>query len=1156
MAEAGNVNIYDLTEPGRPMWMRFISNAANYAIYGNPNALSMLNGVMAVGSSAGYNPVDFARDSSDIIRIANQGFDRKYPQIALRNAADGALFTNTSKTPIIVNNSVNAVAMTVLPDAPIDPATSLRVPTIAVATGNGVSVIKHNGTVSTVTSSGGAQGDLGFLADGRLFISPINGTSAWYAYLISKDLGTANRYSYYGSDGATEPVLTTLVGGDQVLSGAVSANGFATTTGSGFLALSRPNSVRSRGLVSRIKNTYNTGWLVGDARRAYLSDVTAESISGSELVTNGTFNTDTSGWTASAAATLSTDTGRLKVASSGSYAWAYQAFTTVIGKTYRISFDTTNGDATIVCIFVGTDTGLTAANYDSGAKANGSHFAVFTATATTTYFKPLVGGVGKFAFFDNISVQEAVLDRSYKAASAPVFGTLAKSQLASGTSLVGYSGFSASNYLREPYSTDLDFGTGEWNASAWVNVPATLPDASFPTIGSELVTNGNFSSGTGWTLTGSVTISGGVASFGSGTGLLTQNSILEIGKTYKITFTLVTSSSGNDVKFHSSQWSPEVAFSAAPISNGPGTFTVILKAVTTNFRIDNYSGSGFQIDNISVRELGSAIVFDRAFSSGSRLRMAVTPAGLLTAEAFDGTTTRTVTTYAPYNIAKWLKAEASYTTDGSLTICVNGREVAATRGNPLLTLTSRYNQLSYTDQFDNGAWIKIGVTVPSTTEVAQDATTTADKIVAANNASASRFAYQSATVTSGGTFTYSVYAKAAGYTKVALMEIGTGRFGATFDLVAVTSASLGGAGYVSSNIADAGGGWYRCWVTFTSAASSYACAVVGYPTGTAVGPAGLSYAGNGVDGIVVWGAQVELGSAPTAYQRVTAAAETNVAPLTIGNSYAADAPFPGTIALLKLGATVPTPEQAQFMYEQEKQMFRANAQSVMPDAGAVVDMAYDDATDRWVAVSAANESYWTGLVRNTVTPVPAGSYTKIVATSGIELAARITTNPGVDVTIPAYGLREELVKRSEAAARLSKELVTFDYVGGFTANTTNGNTAITSASPITYPASYIGARISGSGVPANTTIVAVSGTTLYLSAAATATATTVSITFLDFALPAGMEAKVVFNNGVQTREGTTGATFSRLYDGFVETIRFAAAPGATNIVNIQAQRTS
>ena len=207
-------------------------------------------------------------------------------------------------------------------------------------------------------------------------------------------------------------------------------------------------------------------------------------------------------------------------------------------------------------------------------------------------------------------------------------------------------------------------------------------------------------------------------------------------------------------------------------------------------------------------------------------------------------------------------------------------------------------------------------------------------------------------------------------------------------------------------------------------------------------------------------------------------------------------------------------------------------------------------------MSAANESYWTGLVRNTVTPVPAGSYTKIVATSGIELAARITTNPGVDVTIPAYGLREELVKRSEAAARLSKELVTFDYVGGFTANTTNGNTAITSASPITYPASYIGARISGSGVPANTTIVAVSGTTLYLSAAATATATTVSITFLDFALPAGMEAKVVFNNGVQTREGTTGATFSRLYDGFVETIRFAAAPGATNIVNIQAQRTS
>jgi hypothetical protein len=216
-------------------------------------------------------------------------------------------------------------------------------------------------------------------------------------------------------------------------------------------------------------------------------------------------------------------------------------------------------------------------------------------------------------------------------------------------------------------------------------------------------------------------------------------------------------------------------------------------------------------------------------------------------------------------------------------------------------------------------------------------------------------------------------------------------------------------------------------------------------------------------------------------------------------------------------------------------------------------MAYDDATDRWVSISATNESYWTGLVRNSVQAVPAGSFSRIVAGSGLELAARITTNPGVDITIPAYGLREELVRRAEAAARLSRELAIYDFVGGFTANTTNGSTAIASVANLTYPTSYIGARVSGAGIPANTFITGVSGTTIYLSAAATATATGVSVSFLDFRLPVGMEAKVVFSAGVQQREGSTAA-FTRLYDGFVETIRFATAPGATTIVQIQATR--
>jgi hypothetical protein len=279
------------------------------------------------------------------------------------------------------------------------------------------------------------------------------------------------------------------------------------------------------------------------------------------------------------------------------------------------------------------------------------------------------------------------------------------------------------------------------------------------------------------------------------------------------------------------------------------------------------------------------------------------------------------------------------------------------------------------------------------------------------------------------------------------------------------------------------------------------------------------------------------------------------AALTIGNSYALDAPFPGSIALLKFSATVPTAEQSLWMYEQEKQMFRAGAQVTLPDAGSIVDLTYDDATDKWIAVSATNESEWSGLVRTSVTPSPAGSYTKVTATSGVQLQARSTTNPGVDITIPAYGLREELVKRSEAAARLNAQLAVFDFVGGFTANTTSGSTAIASVAGLTYPVSYIGARISGAGIPANTTIVGVSGTTLYLSAAATATASTVQISFFDFVLPVGHEAKVVLSAGAARVEGLT-KDFTRLFDGFKETIRFGTVPGYNVPIQIQAARSA
>ena len=51
-----------------------------------------------------------------------------------------------------------------------------------------------------------------------------------------------------------------------------------------------------------------------------------------------------------------------------------------------------------------------------------------------------------------------------------VFGTVTKTAVATGAELVAYSGFSSSNYLQQPYNSDLDFGTGDFCFMTWLNM--------------------------------------------------------------------------------------------------------------------------------------------------------------------------------------------------------------------------------------------------------------------------------------------------------------------------------------------------------------------------------------------------------------------------------------------------------------------------------------------------------------------------------------------------------------------------------------------------------------------------------------------------------------------------------------------------------------
>ena len=70
----------------------------------------------------------------------------------------------------------------------------------------------------------------------------------------------------------------------------------------------------------------------------------------------------------------------------------------------------------------------------------------------------------------NFQVRElAEEDRSIKNNGLAVYGAITKTPVATGADLVAYSGFSGSNFLKQPYNSDLAPGTGQYSVMFWVN---------------------------------------------------------------------------------------------------------------------------------------------------------------------------------------------------------------------------------------------------------------------------------------------------------------------------------------------------------------------------------------------------------------------------------------------------------------------------------------------------------------------------------------------------------------------------------------------------------------------------------------------------------------------------------------------------------------
>jgi hypothetical protein len=204
-----------------------------------------------------------------------------------------------------------------------------------------------------------------------------------------------------------------------------------------------------------------------------------------DLITNGTFDSNTTGWTASHAVISAVD-GKLKVddsANAGGWSNAFYVLTTVAGRTYNLEVDVLDGsNSRIVGIYQGTYTAnsgtapsTTVGTYTSPQKVTTS----FTATGTSVSIILSVNNDG-VVYFDNVKVYDTT-PRDY---SADIRGSGTNKTLTPagnagvGYELGGYYGSAMSfdgtgDFLSVPNTSDLRFDNDDFTIEAWIKTSTT-----------------------------------------------------------------------------------------------------------------------------------------------------------------------------------------------------------------------------------------------------------------------------------------------------------------------------------------------------------------------------------------------------------------------------------------------------------------------------------------------------------------------------------------------------------------------------------------------------------------------------------------------------------------------------------------------------------
>lgn len=425
VAETSKITISDPTVAGSPMWR--VHDLTGYTI----SAVWMAQGILCAATNAGLYTYNYLTAT--------------------------AFWYTTTSSPAIINNACSDVTMTVLPDAPIDPLTGIQVPTIVVGTNGGLSVIDGPAGVGTVVDQiygtvpivgvGIFNGKLGWRGGTG---APVTFTAPLANYLADySNVTLANHATNYGGTVTTTTSIPAQLANGTFTKGCIPGKALSGEAG---LTLISDDLLSC----AHITTDYNTGRMRGDIRRALICEANGTTETLGNLVTNGTFDSDT-GWSKGAGWTISGGTAN-KVA--GSAIGLTQQAGVVDNKKYSIKYTVLNYSAGSVLMILGGNA------WGVERAANGSYEEIITAAGGNgiVYVYASSAFVGSV---DNITVTEAIPDHSVKQSVLTVNGALTRSPVATGAELQCISGFSASNYLSQGYSADLDL-PGDFLVRGWV----------------------------------------------------------------------------------------------------------------------------------------------------------------------------------------------------------------------------------------------------------------------------------------------------------------------------------------------------------------------------------------------------------------------------------------------------------------------------------------------------------------------------------------------------------------------------------------------------------------------------------------------------------------------------------------------------------------